>query len=67
MAKLATGSFYLVQPEADEPADGTKTRLRMTWATSDLLQDRPPLSRYGPLKDDFDKFMAEGMAGKSRL
>merc|ERR1719446_1418616 len=46
LRKLREGSFYLTQPEADEPPDGRKTRLRMTWSMNDILQDRPPMSRW---------------------
>lgn len=63
MRRLREGSFYLVQPEADEHADGRKTRLRMTWSMNDLLQDRPPMSRWEEgHKRKFEQFMADGLA-----
>lgn len=46
LRRLREGSFYLTQPEADEPPDGRKTLLRMIWSMNDLLKDRPPMSRW---------------------
>lgn len=67
MRRLREGSFYLVQPEADEHADGRKTRLRMTWSMDDLLKDRPPMSRWEEgHKRKFEEFLAGGLAAAEK-
>jgi len=67
MRRLREGSFYLVQPEADEHADGRKTRLRMTWSMEDLLKDRPPMSRWEENhKRKFEEFLADGLAAAEK-
>ena len=56
-------AVYLTQPEADEDAAGTKTRLRMEWAANDLLLDRPPLSRWeAGHAEAFETFMKRGLS-----
>jgi len=73
LRKLREGSFYLTQPEADEPPDGRKTQLRMMWSMNDVLQDRPPMSRWEPGHlAAFEEFMTISLRnleseGKSKL
>ena len=56
LESLARGDFYILCP------DGAVTRdmdeRRMEWAANDIIQNRPPLSRWhADYKDAFDAFM----------
>jgi hypothetical protein len=51
---LARGDFYILCPDNDV-ARATDER-RMAWAIGDIIENRPPLSRWHP--DYADKFKA---------
>lgn len=40
------GRFYVVCPDND--VDRTTDNLRMAWAMQDIIENRPPLSRWHP-------------------
>lgn len=52
--ELDKGRFYVVCPDND--VDRETDNLRMLWTANDIVQDRPPLSRWHP--DYADKFTA---------
>ena len=54
---LADGDFYILCPDND--VDREMDNKRMAWAMGDLINNRPPLSRWHPdFQGEFDKFMA---------
>lgn len=56
LAHLANGSFYIICPDNEvTPAMDHK---RILWATGDIVNNRPALSRWHP---DFQKAFAEFM------
>mmetsp|Transcript_30345 Transcript_30345/g.66716 ORF Transcript_30345/g.66716 Transcript_30345/m.66716 type:complete len:313 (-) Transcript_30345:41-979(-) len=56
IAELEKGKFYVVCPDND--VDRETDNLRMLWTANDIIQDRPPLSRWHPeYKDKFDDFL----------
>ena len=54
LQELDKGRFYVVCPDND--VDRETDNLRMLWTANDIVQDRPPLSRWHP--DFADKFTA---------
>lgn len=54
LQELDKGRFYVVCPDND--VDRETDNLRMLWTANDIVQDRPPLSRWHP--DYADKFTA---------
>ena len=54
LQELDKGRFYVVCPDND--VDRETDNLRMLWTVNDIVQDRPPLSRWHP--DYADKFTA---------
>ncbi|MBP1852279.1 SDR family NAD(P)-dependent oxidoreductase [Rhizobium halophytocola] len=54
MASLREGDFYILCPDND--VDRRTDELRMQWAIGDIVENRPPLSRWHP--DYKDKFAA---------
>ena len=52
--KLAAGDFYILCP--DNEADRALDEKRILWAAGDLVENRPPLSRWHP--DHADAFKA---------
>jgi hypothetical protein len=52
--EIDKGQFYVVCP--DNEVDRETDNLRVLWSASDLVEDRPPLSRWHP--DFKDKFAA---------
>lgn len=49
--KMAEGVFYIICP--DEETTVEKDRKRMLWSVGDIVEDRPPLSRWREgFKDD---------------
>ncbi len=56
---LAKGDFYILCPDNDV-ARATDER-RMAWAMGDIIENRPPLSRWHPdYADKFTAFLAHG-------
>ena len=55
LASMAAGDFYILCPDNDVPR-GLDER-RILWAAGDIVENRPPLSRWHPdYKDAFAKF-----------
>jgi len=58
MEELDKDKFYIVCPDND--VDRETDNLRMLWTANDIVQDRPPLSRWHPeYADKFTQFLAE--------
>jgi hypothetical protein len=56
-AEMAKGVFYVLCP--DNEVDVHTDNLRMTWAMGDLVEKRPPLSRWhADYKDKFSAYVA---------
>jgi NAD(P)-dependent dehydrogenase (short-subunit alcohol dehydrogenase family) len=59
LESLGRGEFYILCP--DNAVTRAMDERRMQWSADDLIQNRPPLSRWRPeFKDAFDAFMGEG-------
>lgn len=57
MEELDKGRFYIICPDND--VDRETDNLRMMWTMGDIVNDRPPLSRWHPdYKDEFEAFLA---------
>jgi NAD(P)-dependent dehydrogenase (short-subunit alcohol dehydrogenase family) len=55
LASMANGDFYILCPDNDVPR--ALDERRILWAAGDLVENRPPLSRWHPdYKDAFAKF-----------
>jgi NAD(P)-dependent dehydrogenase (short-subunit alcohol dehydrogenase family) len=55
LASMAKGDFYLLCPDNDVPRELDERRI--LWAAGDIVENRPPLSRWHPdYKDAFAKF-----------
>lgn len=56
--KMGDGSFYVICPDNDVTEE--KDKKRMLWTVGDIVEGRPPLSRWREgYKDDAEKWMAE--------
>ena len=56
--RIEAGDFYIMCPDNDVSQD--LDRARMLWATMDITENRPPLSRWHPdYADAFKAFLAE--------
>lgn len=56
LARLEAGDFYILCPDNDVPR--TLDEKRMLWAMGDMVENRPPLSRWHPdYADAFKKFV----------
>ncbi len=56
--ELEEDKFYIICPDND--VDRETDNLRMIWTMNDIVQNRPPLSRWHPdYKDKFDAFVQE--------
>jgi NAD(P)-dependent dehydrogenase (short-subunit alcohol dehydrogenase family) len=56
LARLAAGDFYILCPDNDVPR--ALDEKRMLWAAGDIVQNRPPLSRWHPdYADAFTRFV----------
>ncbi|OKO84751.1 SDR family NAD(P)-dependent oxidoreductase [Bradyrhizobium sp. AS23.2] len=56
LARLAAGDFYILCPDNDVPR--ALDEKRMLWAAGDIVENRPPLSRWHPdYADAFAKFV----------
>jgi NAD(P)-dependent dehydrogenase (short-subunit alcohol dehydrogenase family) len=59
VAAIERGDFYILCPDND--VDRDTDNKRMTWAMGDLVENRPPLSRWHPdFQDAFERFMGDG-------
>ena len=58
LERLAAGDFYILCPDNDTPR--ALDNARMAWTAGDIIENRPPLSRWhADYKDAFAAFMAE--------
>ncbi|MEX0318516.1 MAG: SDR family NAD(P)-dependent oxidoreductase [Ruegeria sp.] len=62
IARMAEGDFYILCPDND--VDETRDRLRAAWAAADVIENRPPLSRWHP--DYAEAFAAYEAAGRDK-
>lgn len=63
MMSLARGDFYILCPDNAVARDVDE--LRMRWAMDDIIENRPPLSRWHPdYKEAFANFLENGRARK---
>ncbi len=62
MAALQAGDFYILCP--DNEVDRALDERRILWAAGDIVENRPPLSRWHP--DHGDDFAAFVEAGRAR-
>mgnify|MGYP000494642829 FL=1 len=61
MASLARDDFYILCPDNDVPRSLDEKRIE--WAAHDIIDNRPPLSRWHPdHADAFKAFLAETKA-----
>ncbi|KYG22125.1 short-chain dehydrogenase [Bradyrhizobium sp. AT1] len=58
LARLETGDFYILCPDNDVPR--ALDEKRMEWAAGDVIENRPPLSRWHPDYADAFKRFVEG-------
>lgn len=59
--KIDLGQFYIICP--DNEVDRETDDIRMTWAMNDIVENRPPLSRWHPeYKEKFTKHVEEQKA-----
>ncbi len=57
LERLAAGDFYILCPDNDITREIDNARI--AWAAQDIIQNRPPLSRWHPAwKDAFSDYMA---------
>jgi NAD(P)-dependent dehydrogenase (short-subunit alcohol dehydrogenase family) len=65
LASMAAGDFYVLCPDNDVTRDMDERR--MLWAAQDIIENRPPLSRWHPdYKDAFAAFMKGPPVRQSR-
>ena len=58
MPRVAKGDFYIICP--DNETDEATDRARMEWSSTDVVENRPALSRWSKShKADFEAFMKE--------
>ncbi|MCP3371722.1 SDR family NAD(P)-dependent oxidoreductase [Bradyrhizobium cajani] len=58
LARLEAGDFYILCPDNDVPR--ALDEKRMMWAAGDIVENRPPLSRWHPdYADAFKRFVEE--------
>jgi NAD(P)-dependent dehydrogenase (short-subunit alcohol dehydrogenase family) len=58
LARLEAGDFYILCPDNDVPR--ALDEKRMLWAAGDIVENRPPLSRWHPdYADAFTRFLKE--------
>ena len=56
VGQMSVGDFYIICPDNEVTSELDKKRIR--WAAEDLIQNRPPLSRWHPdYKDAFAAFL----------
>ena len=55
MDSMANGDFYILCPDNDVSRETDNKRIR--WAAEDIIQNRPPLSRWHPdYREAFERF-----------
>ena len=55
MDSMANGDFYILCPDNDVSRETDNKRIH--WAAEDIIQNRPPLSRWHPdYREAFDRF-----------
>lgn len=55
LSGLDTGDFYILCPDGETTRE--MDRKRILWGAGDIIENRPPLSRWDPAyKDDYDVF-----------
>ena len=58
LARLEAGDFYILCPDNDVPRELDEKRIQ--WAAGDIVENRPPLSRWHPdYTDTFKKFVED--------
>jgi NAD(P)-dependent dehydrogenase (short-subunit alcohol dehydrogenase family) len=58
IARIGEGDFYILCPDNDTPR--ALDEARMAWTSGDIIENRPPLSRWHPdYKDAFAAFVAK--------
>jgi hypothetical protein len=58
LARLEAGDFYILCPDND--VDRATDEKRMAWAIGDVIENRPPLSRWHPAwAARFEAFLRE--------
>jgi short-subunit dehydrogenase len=61
--KMAAGDFYILCPDNAVPREVDEIRMR--WAIGDIIENRPPLSRWHPeYQEAFASFLASGLANR---
>ena len=61
LEKMAAGNFYILCPDND--VDRRTDERRIAWAAGDIIENRPPLSRWHEgYKDAFAAFLKAGQA-----
>ena len=59
LAALEQGDFYIICPDGDVTPE--MDRARILWAAGDVVENRPPMSRWHPdYKQAFQKFCTDG-------
>lgn len=59
IGRMSEGDFYILCPDND--VDSTRDKRRAEWAIGDILENRPPLSRWhADFKDAFAEFEKTG-------
>ncbi len=65
LASMAAGDFYILCPDNDVTRDMDEHRI--LWAAEDIIENRPPLSRWHPdYKSAFAEFMKTGPVRRQR-
>ncbi len=55
---IAAGKFYILCPDNDVSSEMDRKRIR--WAAEDMIENRPPLSRWEKTyADAFARYMAD--------
>jgi NAD(P)-dependent dehydrogenase (short-subunit alcohol dehydrogenase family) len=63
LKSMEQGDFYILCP--DNSVTREVDELRMRWAMDDIIENRPPLSRWHPdFKEAFARFLNENLVGK---
>ena len=64
LAGMAAGDFYILCPDNTVPR--RLDELRIAWAAGDIIENRPPLSRWHDgYKQAFAEYLAQGMGEKA--
>ncbi|MBN9673129.1 SDR family NAD(P)-dependent oxidoreductase [Roseibium aggregatum] len=59
LERMSAGDFYILCPDND--VDSARDRLRAEWAMGDIIENRPPLSRWHPdYREAFAEFEKSG-------